>query len=491
MIAFGHLMLMIWPLLSIIFFVTMHPRTALVATLLGGYLILPTQLGWDVRILPPLDKSSIPAVTALVIAAVYASRRVANLPGWVPRNGWALVFIGFLVLGAFGTALTNKDVLFFGPIWLPGLKPYDGFSIALNFLISLIPFVLGRKFFASIEGQRILLVCIVVAGVIYTLPSLYEIRMSPQLNRMFYGFFPHQFGQHIRNGGFRPVVFLEHGLWLGIFLTATALAAFGLARATPISRWRLYFALAGVWIMGTVFLAKVFGALMILLTLLPVCLFLPRRLYALVLAAITSVMLIYPTMRAADLIPGHYVVSFAGQFSEQRAGSLQFRLDNEDWLLARARQRPLFGWGGYKRNRVYDDKGWDYSTTDGYWIIVFGQFGWVGYFGVFGLLGGGIIALAFQAGRKVHLYSLVLATVLLANIIDLIPNGSISPFAWLIAGAMFGRLENFAEDSEEASASVAERPKTRLQRPGLEHAPKRSSGPVYRRDFSNSRQGKR
>ena len=35
--------------------------------------------------------------------------------------------------------------------------------------------------------------------------------------------------------------------------------------------------------------------------------------------------------------------------------------------------RPIFGWGGWGRNRVYDEMGNDMAVTDGYWIIFFGS----------------------------------------------------------------------------------------------------------------------
>ncbi len=63
---------------------------------------------------------------------------------------------------------------------------------------------------------------------------------------------------------------------------------------------------------------------------------------------------------------------------ESRADSLDFRFDNDDFLIAKARQRPMFGWGGWSRNRVFDDKGNDIAITDGYWVIVFGINGFVG-----------------------------------------------------------------------------------------------------------------
>ena len=41
--------------------------------------------------------------------------------------------------------------------------------------------------------------------------------------------------------------------------------------------------------------------------------------------------------------------------NDERAQSLEFRLDNEDLLIAKAMHRPFFGWGGWGRNFVYDE----------------------------------------------------------------------------------------------------------------------------------------
>ena len=66
---------------------------------------------------------------------------------------------------------------------------------------------------------------LVVAGLIYSLPMLFEVRMSPQLHTWIYGYFPHSFGQQMRDGGFRPVVFIGHGLGVAFFVMTTVVAA--------------------------------------------------------------------------------------------------------------------------------------------------------------------------------------------------------------------------------------------------------------------------
>jgi hypothetical protein len=75
---------------------------------------------------------------------------------------------------------------------------------------------------------------------------------------------------------------------------------------------------------------------------------------------------------------GEVVTFIAEHVSEERAESLQFRLDNEDILADRALQNPLFGWATWGKARVYDEEGRDISVTDGLWIIALGNHGLVG-----------------------------------------------------------------------------------------------------------------
>src|SRR5699024_3988850 len=78
----------------------------------------------------------------------------------------------------------------------------------------------------------------------------------------------------------------------------------------------------------------------------------------------------YMTARATVLWSADGLVNqIAHSISDRRADSLQTRLTNEDRLSAKALQRPVFGWGGWGRNRVYNKYGKDISITDGMWII--------------------------------------------------------------------------------------------------------------------------
>ncbi|MBV5327317.1 MAG: hypothetical protein JZU65_06720, partial [Chlorobium sp.] len=81
-----------------------------------------------------------------------------------------------------------------------------------------VPFLAGRIYFKDESTIKDLHRGIIIGGLIYMVLCLYEIRMSPQLNNMLYGFFPHSWVQHLRYGGFRPIVFMQHGLMVALWM---------------------------------------------------------------------------------------------------------------------------------------------------------------------------------------------------------------------------------------------------------------------------------
>ena len=125
--------------------------------------------------------------------------------------------------------------------------------------------------------------------------------------------------------------------------------------------------------------------------------------------------------------------------------SLQVRFDSEQQLLERASERRLFGWGRWGRSRVYNENGKDLSTTDGRWTITLGQFGIFGFLAEFGLLAWPVFcaasALRFAESERDSIFLGALALILGINMIDLLPNAPLSPWTWLLAGALLGRTE--------------------------------------------------
>ncbi|MFC3169182.1 hypothetical protein [Paracoccus fontiphilus] len=437
-----------WPFVVFWLLANRTPATAVTWAIIGAYLLLPSNFSLELPAVPSLDKASIPALCTVLAAAMLIKeprlRQLAPgmiLSGALPRSRAVRILLAMMVVGTVGTVLTNGNALYYGHRVLPGMRPYDLASTLGGLLFALLPFFLGRKYLAHPEAQRSLLVGLAMAGLLYTLPALYEVRMSPQISRMIYGYFPHDWAQHIRAGGFRPVVFLHHGLWLAIFFCCAFMAALSMWRSgTGVMRTRWLG--AAVWLFMTLVLSKGVGALGIGLLLGAVILFVPLRLQVLLAAGFAACVLVYPMLRGAGLVPTDMVVRLSERVDTERAGSLLYRLDNEDILLEKANQRPMFGWGTWGRNRIFDAQGQDISVTDGYWVMSIGMGGWIGYLAEFGLL---TIPLIFMALRwrilELTPATAGLALAMTANLIDLIPNATLTPVTWLLAGALAGRLE--------------------------------------------------
>ncbi|MFV4701615.1 hypothetical protein ACNJUI_21570, partial [Mycobacterium tuberculosis] len=86
--------------------------------------------------------------------------------------------------------------------------------------------------------------------------------------------------------------------------------------------------------------------------------------------------------------------------------------------------------------------GKDVSVTDGTWVIAIGQFGWIGYLALFGFMTLPLLRLRRLVRDKaapISPYTAGLAMMLAINLLDLIPNSSITPLTMLMAGALTGR----------------------------------------------------
>ncbi|WP_227271822.1 hypothetical protein [Roseobacter weihaiensis] len=459
--AVAYFALFSWPVVAFLAFRRFEVPLAILVTLIFGYLFLPTQISVNLPVLPTLDKNTIPAfaVLALVLLVFKKSLSAPGTTTFIPRSALARLCLVTFVFGAFFTAATNDDPLQYGPIRLPALRTYDAFSIILAFFSTLVPFFLAHKFLAHPEKQRLFLKIFVLAALIYTLPALYEVRMSPQLNRMVYGFFPHNFLQHMRGNGFRPVVFLEHGLVLAIFMTMALVAAIGLTRLEPPAR-KTRLVLAAIWLFFTLVLCKSLGALAIALALIPMALLLTVRLQLMMAVGLFIIFLSYPVLRTAGYVPVDRINAYAESVDPMRAASLRVRLENEDDFLAKVAERPVFGWGGYGRSRVFAENGTDTSIADGAWVMTLGVGGWVRYLAQFGLYCLPAFYLFwFRRHLNLTLETSILTLMLAANILDLIPNASQTPLTWMLAGCLWGRLSlgRVSHGLEEEKAAAPKR----------------------------------
>jgi len=100
---------------------------------------------------------------------------------------------------------------------------YDGFSEIVRAFIGWgLPYLIGRVYFNDLESLQELAVGIFIGGLIYIPFCWFEVRFSPQLHKWVYGFRQHSFIQNVRDGGYRPMVFMQHGLMVGMWMGAKA-----------------------------------------------------------------------------------------------------------------------------------------------------------------------------------------------------------------------------------------------------------------------------
>lgn len=437
-IAFAALFL--WPVVVAVLFNRLAPGRALIAALLAGYLLLPPgPAGIDLPVLPPFDKDSIPALSALVMALVL------HRPGLVllPRGLVARGLLGLYVLAPIATVLTNGDPIAWGPRILPGLQLREALGAVMQQCITVSPFLLARHFLATGKDQRDLLMALVIGGLVYSLPMLIEIRLSPQVNTWVYGFFQHSFAQMMRGDGFRPIVFLYHGLWVAFFTMTAAIAAFALMRGAA-GRGKVVFTGVALYLSALLVLCKSLGSVAMAALLVPLVVLSGRRAQVLVAALLAIAALSYPLAKLGGLLPEDRIVAAIARLSEERAFSLQFRLDMESLLVDRAMERPLFGWGLWGRNLIYDvTDGRMQVIPDGRWVLAIGILGITGFVAEFGLLTLPLLLLAWQVlrGRDPGPWTGPVALLVAINLVDMVPNATLTPLTWLFAGAALGFAE--------------------------------------------------
>jgi hypothetical protein len=246
------------------------------------------------------------------------------------------------------------------------------------------------------------------------------------------------------------MVFMQHGLELGMWMAvATMLASWlyctGAASCFPQGRRAARRMLVAIlFLLPVTFLCRSTGSLLLGSAGFMTLMLSRATKNSVALTVLLSVAPLYIAVRTSSAWDGAELVDWVtDQISEDRAESLEFRLQNENILVDKALERPLFGWGGWGRSRVYDEEGKDLSVTDGLWIITLGT---RGFFGLTALC----LTILLPAARFCYLYSARrwsepelapaagLAVLLALVMIDYLLNGLVNPVYILAAGGLSG-----------------------------------------------------
>ena len=345
--------------------------TSCVIVIVTGWLVLP-QAHFETPHIPYHTK--IQAISLALLLGVW--KRDPNFFGKF-RLKWVDIPMLMWSIAPFFTSVTND------------LGAYDGAqAVEFRMVDYGIPYVIGRVYFNTFESLKELALGTFV-GTLLLLPFvLIELRMSPQMHTWVYGWYPHDFLQTMRSGGFRPSVFMSHGLELAIW---NALGAF--------VGWQLY--LRKTILQKVPFLKIPALPSVILLTLVLAVCHSSGAFYLLIIALAVAEISIrlktiapilflalmpiaYISTRSTGAWDAQVLIDASEKISgsAERADSLSFRIKNETILSAKARQRFLFGWGGFGRSFVTDENGNPISVPDGQWIIVLGGNGIIALLGI-------------------------------------------------------------------------------------------------------------
>ncbi|MBN8988837.1 MAG: hypothetical protein J0H42_11370 [Rhizobiales bacterium] len=443
-----------WPVVALGAYLFRPALEATAWTIVGSLLFLPSNAGIKFDMVPAIDKSLVSAMSAFVGCAILIKR-----PKVVPIGLGVFPFLILLyVLGPLFTSLSNGDTLVYGPVVLPGVGMYDGTSASITQLITFFPFLLGQRYFQGDRAVQVILRVLVIAGLIYSVLMLIEIRVSPQLSLWLYGYLPSTYVAEMRYGGFRPVVFMQNGLAAAFFLMTALIAAVVFWRGSSVSGKSTRAAIVG-YLFVVLLLCKSAGAMIYAIACGPIVRFAGPRMQTILAALIVIICLLYPLFRIAAYIPEENILGVSSFFNQERAESLGFRFEQEKQIMARTAERLIFGWGRYGRNRVYDENGKDVSVTDGAWIITLSQFGIVGFLGQFGLLGLPVFW-AFRAIKRdqvrgeEQLPLAGLALIVSISLMEQIPNASISSWTWLLSGVLLGRSQRLLRRRFSSTSAI-------------------------------------
>jgi hypothetical protein len=437
-------------------FAKLGPARGAIAAILGGWLFLPV---FDDALQVPILRSK----AMLVGAVVLGMSLLLDFRSWSRlKLGWLDLPVAVYCATPFGASISN------------GLGPYDGLHASLGAILGWgAPYLLGRLYLGDARGVRQLAHAVVVAGLAYVPLCLWEIRMSPQLHASLYGYSTFgYFGQAIRFGGYRPVVFMSHGLMTSMFMAVATLVAAWTWRTQ--ARRQVFgvpsgavFAVLAV----TTVLCKSTGALALLTVGLATLELTRRSRKALWLVMLAALPPAYCAARATGW-QGRDLVALAGKYvNAARAESLEFRMQNEDILVEKALRRPWLGWGGWGRSRVYDEEGRDISVTDGLWVLALGTTGLAGLVALLLVLELPSLALLrrFPARHWADprlAPAAALATAALLWSVDGLFNAMVTPLSPVMAGA----LVHLAELRTRARGPARARPA-----PGSHPTPLRST----------------
>jgi hypothetical protein len=417
-----------WLLVTYILFTQKKVEVAILLSVIGGTMFLPTAT-FD---LPLITYSK---NTAISIGILLSLAITGKSKGY--RFHFCITDIFVLSWCFLGTMMTSL---------INGLGFYDGIFRSIgNILTWGVYYWAGRKFFSSNESHRYLTYYILIGSLIYLPLCLIEIRLSPQLNYWIYGFYPHSFLQHIRNGGFRPMIFMQHGLMVSLWMAAGTLISFTYwleGTYKKIYNVPIKFIFMGLFV--TTIITKSSGAAILMLIGLGLVFLYHKRKMTILVKILLIFIPFYLIFRIMNVIATDDVIDFISQhFNAERTQSLWFRMFQEDLYVKNMSGHKLFGWGGWSRSAPVDPRtGRLLIVRDSMWLGIYSEFGYIGLLSTYAtLLAGPWNLYRKNRIKKLKIDSFILTIVVLLFCLDSLLNSMMNPVYILCAGVLVSKAQ--------------------------------------------------
>ncbi len=351
---FGYML--VGPLL----FTMLPARRAVIASMIIGTMFLPNA-SYQVPVLRAFGKSEATVFATLLGVIIFDGSRLSKY-----RFHWIDIPMVIWCLCPFVSSVTN------------GLGVYDGLAeIVPNVTLYGLPYLIARLYVWDREGARELAIGMMIGGLVYVPFCLLEMRAGPFFHSKVYGYYPHNWWEQLKAGGWRPSVFFIHGLWLGGFMAYASICALSLWWSkSAIRLWGWPISWFGLLVIVTMLNCKSNGAIAIFV--LGAGVVIAARYRKLACALLIMLPLAYTSARVSGLWSGESLVSFYGGKDDQAGGSLNTRRFLEDAIITRAMEQPVFGWGGYGRSlEVMTERGKN-AWTEAIWTKAIGERGLIG-----------------------------------------------------------------------------------------------------------------
>lgn len=451
----AQLVMVLWPLVVLFIFVKWSPQKAIIISFIAGTLFLPQRAGFSFLGFPDYDKLSAATYCILLGIILFDLNKIITY-----RFHWLDLSAIIFCLSPIASSLTND------------LGLYDGLSGVIRQVVPFgFPYFMGRLYLNNSANLRLLATYIFIGGLIYVPLCLFEVRMSPILHQIVYGYIDARaFTQGIRFGGFRPSVFTGHGLILAMWMFAATLCGFYLWQSGILKKlWNIPLSILWPILFATLILVKSVGSIMYLfigLIIFAGAKYLKTRLPLVILIFFICT---YIFTGATGVLYQESLINGIEQtvtslINEDRAESLIFRINNDEQLAEKARIQPLFGWGGWGRNRVYTENYAgeliDQSVTDSLWAIYFGTNGLVGLVSFFAITLLPSLIFCFRYPPTLWLKSKLLPAFITAALgslymLDCLFNAIPNPVYMIAAGGLAGFI---IADKKTAINSLPSKP---------------------------------